>query len=309
MPQRRSFPAEVWVALGFAAVWAAGIFAGLPVNLPDGGSLRFVQRHYFSPLFLAGGVQLGVACLAAFCNARRKESDPFLMFKLLPFMVLVLFLHFNFKAWMPLVNATLHDDLYQRIDVAFAPVVSAFLAVRQWVASHVPWNVDPAYHTLFVGMFFVSTCVHGLLDTRQGQRELVLGLCLILLLGGMAYWVAPAEGPFLFRDGLNLASQQSQERMHGLFEQVRATGTIPGGYFASPPAAMPSLHIAHALVMTLYAARALRWLLVLYVPVLLWIVVESVASGWHYLIDLPVGALLAIFCMILARRLVRQTAG
>jgi hypothetical protein len=41
-------------------------------------------------------------------------------------------------------------------------------------------------------------------------------------------------------------------------------------------------------------------LLVFYVPVLFWIVIEAPASGWHYLVDLPAGALLAIVSFSLA---------
>jgi hypothetical protein len=295
------------VALLFTGLWAGGVLVGLPVNWPDAPSFDVVQRHYFSPLFVAALLQLLIAGVAGWWRRTNHDADPFLMLKRVPFVVLVLFLHFNFKAWMPLVNGRLHDGFYEGLDQSCAPLLRGFCALRQLIARHSPCDPDGAYHALFVYMFFVSLSVHALLGTTWRQRQLVLGLCLILLLGGIAYWIAPAEGPFLFRHGLNGASFQAQQHMHALFEQVRRTRQLPPGYFTCPPAAMPSLHIAHALFFTLFAAsgpRRVSWLGLLYLPVLLWLVLESVASGWHYLIDLPAGAVLALACLAVARRLV-----
>jgi hypothetical protein len=304
-PARRHFSAELWLVAAFAAVWAVGIILGLPGNFPDARGLRLAQRHYFGPLLLAAVLQLGVSVVAVRRNLRRGQTDPFVMLRLLPFMLLVLLLHFNFKAWMPLVNGRLYDDAYQGIDLRLAPVVDSFLAARTFVAAHAPFNVNPLYHGLFVGMFFLSTSVHALADTPRRQREFILGLCLILLLGGVGYWAAPAVGPFVHRQGLNPISVEVQRGMLAMFDHVRETRSLPPGYFAAPPAAMPSLHIGHALFMLLFAVRSARWLALLYVPVFGWFVVESVAAGWHYLIDLPVGAALAIFCLWLTPRLVR----
>lgn len=302
-PWTTSLTVEVWISLLFTLIWSTGVALGLPVNLPDADSWAFVQTHYFSPLLLACAIQVSLLYL----TGKRAGNDPLLMLKLLPFVVLVIFLHFNFKAWMPLVNPYSYDEHYQRLDDWAWPLRDGFLSIRQAIADKVTVDMNHAYHGLFVALFFLSISLHAILDTPRRQRQLILGLCLILLLGGVGYWVAPAVGPFLYREGVNPLSTDAQHHMLAMFHQVSASGQLPPGYFTAPLAAMPSLHIAHALFLTLFAARMLRCLLLLYLPVFLWIVVASVASGWHYLIDLPMGAALSLACFWLAARLLPQS--
>jgi len=293
---------ESWVATIFAGIWLLGVFLGFPVNVPDAGSLGFVLKHYFSPLFVAFALQVPVAYLAA----KNKKADPLLMLKLLPFMMLVVFFHFNFKAWMPLVNPALYDQTYQEIDELLWPVVGGLMAIRSAIAARLPVNADDFYHGLFVAMFFVSVGAHAVFDNTARQRQLILGVCLILLLGGVLYWVAPALGPFLYRSGSNEASIAAQDRMKIMFDFVAKTRRLPPGYFCSAPAAMPSLHVAHALFLTLFAARSLRWLLPFYLPILFWIIIESVTSGWHYLVDIPAGVVLTLLCYVAVRHLIAE---
>jgi hypothetical protein len=274
----------------FTAVFVIGLIAGLPINVPDGPSLHFAQYHYFAPLLIAFLFQLPVFWVAS----RKQDGDPFLLIRALPFVALVIFVHFNFKAWMPLVNGTSFDAVHQRVDESLWPVVAAFSWLRETIAGVLPFEVDRAYHSLFVGMFFVAFAAHAMTDTPLRQRQLVLGVCLILLVGGMMYWIAPALGPFLYREGLNEQSVQSQTYMLQMFHFLVSNHEIPPGYFAAPPAAMPSLHVAHALFFTLFAWESLRKLFWVFLPLLIWIILESVASGWHYVADLPVGAALAL---------------
>jgi hypothetical protein len=182
--------------------------------------------------------------------------------------------------------------------------------IRQFIANLAYFNLDFLYHHLFVAMFFISFSAHALFDKPLHQRQLVLGACLILLIGGISYWIAPAEGAFLYRNGVSNGSLFVQRSMHKAFVLVKSTGLLPPGYFSAPLAAMPSLHIAHALFFTWFAGRSCRWLLFLYIPALSWLVIESVYSGWHYLIDLPAGVLVCIISISLAIRWLpeRETA-
>jgi hypothetical protein len=296
----RRLPVEAKFAVVFSCIFLVGVAAGLPINLPDGPSLVFVQKHYFAPLLMALGLQVVVA----YFSGRRHQGDPYLLVKLAPFVALTIFLHFNFKAWMPLINPFCFDPFYQHVDDVFEPVLNALLWTRATIGDLSPVNLDSGYHTLFVGMFFVSVSAHALFDRPGRLRQLVLGMCLILLLGGVAYWVTPALGPFIYRDGVNELAREAQGYMLHQFLQLVATGEIPPGYFIAAPAAMPSLHIAHSLFLTAFAWRSLRWLAILYIPIFLWIMLGSVGTAWHYLADLPAGALLAIYCLRLVRRLV-----
>jgi hypothetical protein len=299
---RLRLPVEVWVGGLFSSVWLVGVLIGLPISWPDLGNAPLLQIHFFAPLALGALLQLIVARIQRHqpTTATCQQADRWLMIKLFPLLALSVFLYFNFKAWMPLVNPRLYDEQFQRIDLLLAPLLDSMIMVRQAIAAHVPVRVDDWYLLLYLGIFLVSLGTHSVIDPPVRQRQLMLGLCLNLLLGGVAYWIAPAQGPFLYRAGVNVDVQPLQHYMLAVFQQVRATGELPLGYFVAPLGALPSLHVAHSLFFTLWAARSARRLLVFYVPVLFWIVIEAPASGWHYLVDLPAGALLAIVSFSLA---------
>ncbi len=305
-------PVEYRVALLFTAVWLGGVAAGLPVSVPSRDNVQGLEVHFFWPLAIAAGLQLALTLGLVAAGRRRPGRAPWraatTMVQLVPLVALCVFLYFNFKAWTPFVNPVLHDRTYQRLDEVMAPVLGALVAVREAVAAAVPLAVDDWYGWLFFAMFFVSLGVHGLVDSPHRQRQLVLGLCLNLCVGGLSYWVAPAVGPFLFRDGVNETVLEFQHGWYAAYSEVRATGAFPEGYFSVPLGAMPSLHVAHSLLFVLFAARSARWLLAAYVPVFAWIVVEAPASGWHYLVDLPAGVAVALLSWALATRLVREPA-
>ncbi|MFN2400269.1 MAG: phosphatase PAP2 family protein [Gemmatimonadaceae bacterium] len=302
------FPPEAWLCAAFGVLWTGGVAVGLPVSIPDRSGFAFVTLHYLHPLLLASAIQLALALVVRHNGGLTKSpGNPYLMAKLLPVLAIAVFIHFNFKAWMPLVSHRLYDPIYQRMDIAAAPVVTFFHVVRGTIASLLPMNVDAGYSGLFLGMFVVSVVVHSVVDSSDGQRRLILGICMILLVGGLAYWIAPAVGPFIYKPGVSALASAQQETMYREFRYVQERGSLPEGYFAMPLAAMPSLHISHALFLTLSAAVASRWLLIVYVPVLLWITIESVASGWHYLVDLPVGIALALLCLAAVKACIPST--
>jgi len=96
------------------------------------------------------------------------------MAKLFPFVIVSVFFYFNFKAWMPLVNSRLYDPQLQALDELAAPVLTGFITTRQWIAVALPFEVDSWYIKLYFGMFFLSMSIHGVLDTPQHQRHLVV---------------------------------------------------------------------------------------------------------------------------------------
>lgn len=298
-------PIEFRIALVFSGMWLVGVMANLPISIPRRGNAISLELQFAGPVFLAALFQLLLTPLLVARRWRRSGRDAFIMVKLSPLIALSVFLYYNFKAWMPFVNPRLYDAEFYYLDQLAAPLLTSFFSAREAVANNGQYNVDIWYSVCFVTMFFLSLAMHAVLDTPQHQRQLVLGMCLILLFGGVSYWVTPAEGPFLYRDGPNAVARKSQEVMHLLFQEVRVTRELPPGYFTSPLGAMPSLHVAFALFFTLWAARSVRALLIPYGPILLWTVIEAAVSGWHYLIDLPAGALLAVGCYALAIRCLR----
>ena len=284
---RQRVPLDVGIVAPFVAVWVVGLGQGLPLNMPTGHDLLFVFRHYLKPLVFAAGLQ-------AVLYLWKRESRYLIALRLLPFLLASVLIHFQFKAWVGLAPR-FYDPLLMSSDRALAPVVELFARIRNAIVPYFGTGSDIAYHATFVLMFYISILLHSLLDDSRGQRRLIIGAGLILLLGGVTYWLLPSVGPFLYRGAGNPFADGLQRGMLEGLAQLRATGSVPRGYFSAPLAAMPSLHIAHALFLTLCAlgARRLFWLAGIYLPILLFLVVEASASGWHYLVDLPAGALLA----------------
>jgi hypothetical protein len=293
----------VWVVGSFAVFWLAGLLF-FPINLPDRGAFVFAQDHYFAGFEIAVAVQLAGVGWIAWRRRTVSIRAPALTLGLLATTASALFLHFNFKAWMPFVNPEVYDPGFARLDGAVAPVIHFIKVIRAWLAAIAPVDVNPLYHRAFVAMFFVSLFLHSLFDRESQFRRLVMTVNLILLGGGVSYWLFPAIGPFLYAPGLNAIASEAQGAMLAGLRAALATGTLPDGYFGTPPAAMPSLHIAHSVVLALFAWRLSKLLGIVYVPIVAWMFIEAVASGFHYLIDLPAGVLLAWFCYRCAVRLV-----
>jgi hypothetical protein len=302
----QALPPELIVAALALALLGTGIAFGLPILLPDLASLGFVERHYFRPLVLAVVAQTLVLTVRGARRSGREIIRAFgTAFVLVPVTILV---HFNLKGWMPLVHASLFDQGLQFSDYGFG-VVPGVVALRHALAAPLVArgvDVDALYHGAFVAMFFAAFAAHALFDSACGFRRLVLAVCLVLLLGGLAYWIVPAKGPFIFRTGESLAAQSAQNAMQAQFDEFTRTGVPPRGYFVAPLAAMPSLHAAHAWLFTHFAFRRLRWLFWPFALVFAWILVEAIASGWHYLLDLPAGIALAAGCAWLSRRLLPE---
>ena len=93
------------------------------------------------------------------------------------------------------------------------------------------------------------------------------------------------------------------------FSQVQREGAdwvsrFGSVYFTASLAAMPSLHVAHATVITWSIFQARLWVVLpLFGFLWFWILIESVASRWHYLVDAPAGLAVAAISIWLAHRL------
>jgi hypothetical protein len=55
---------------------------------------------------------------------------------------------------------------------------------------------------------------------------------------------------------------------------------------------MPSLHMSHAFVFLYFSFKYVKWLIPFVILSLMWFFMDSMALGWHYLIDIPFGLLL-----------------
>lgn len=184
---------------------------------------------------------------------------------------------------------------------------------HRWVAaifsSHPNWVrvMDRTYFAIFEHMA-VGTCfLLGLGDARERGRYLG-ALCLSYAIGAPLYLCMPAAGPAYF-DPSSYAFLRQQPLVVNyvqavLFEntaainEARATSIQTWGYIAC----MPSLHMAHELVMLYFARRSL----IFFTGTLVFFVmtaVSVVALGWHYPTDILTGMALGAVSIVISHYL------
>ena len=153
---------EIIVLAGFIVLWLSlVIFFKMPIILPTYYKAHEFSIEYIFPLLMAIIIQ--VVLLLTFILL--KKSPSWLSFKkiifsilYIPFIFAVLFLHFNFKSWMPLIHPGTYDSVYYRID-NLTPIAAFFSSVGKLLDIHKNCNF------LYFYLFFFVNCKCKL-DTR-----------------------------------------------------------------------------------------------------------------------------------------------
>lgn len=303
------------VFLGFAAATLAmALLFGLSFVAPTESVSRAIGVHYAVP-FAVGVAGYAIVQLVLKLSGSVpastedwRQAVSFDGFYLLLF-VLVIYLHFHIKMWMPIINPHLYDAEYFAIDQGLGGLLGAFGAVRGAVAVVIP-AVDAWYQAGFLAMFALSLWFHAA-GHRRWHHHNMIALLLVEMTGAFCYLIAPAVGPFVFEQGPNAMATVAQYGMLASFKQVQLSGAAwladhGGDYFTGPPAAMPSLHIAGAWIMTYYTVKARSLVAPVMLLLLGWIAIESVVARWHYIVDLPAGLALAALIILITNRVCRD---
>ena len=253
------------------------------------------------PIVLGFFSYVGMVVVASFSKQGQKTRAPLLRvagndLALLVIFIVVSYFHFNLKMWVPLINPALFDAEFMASDEAFRWLVDATTWISVFVHDLYPGEVR-IYQTLFLAMFILSFCN---LAARRDEYypQFTVGILLVLSLGCFSYLIMPALGPFIFEAGAQELSSGSQGHMYNAYQSVQEHGVEwvnrwGGGYFTGSLAAMPSLHVAHATVMTYYMFKSRALLYPLFLIFWLWIFIESIALRWHYVVDDIAGLVLA----------------
>lgn len=146
----------------------------------------------------------------------------------------------------PLANAHSYDGLYFVVDQMMQGYVDWSGQFAKILSMGGKCNLAVLYNKSFILMFFISYFYHITYDTYDNYRKLVMGMCLILLVGGVSYWFFPVVGPFTFYPAQMTVFSPIQNNMFSLYTFVTCGQGMPIGYFTNAPAAMPSLHVAHS---------------------------------------------------------------
>lgn len=311
-----ALPESLGVAIAVVAIFSLTILTfaaayGAPLTLPR--ERMSIALGYSAVVPVAGAMVLYVALRLGRRLMRRSVRDEAPLLRLLAtdltlmgLFILATYFHFSFKTWVQVINPNLYDEQYFAVDQALRPVIDGLYWVRAHVLTAVP-NTDAWYQAAYLLMFITGFC--ALAVTRHPvYPRFCVAVLIGTSLGALSYLPAPALGPFLYEEGANLRATEAQAGMLWAHQQVKQHGMAwiaeaGPAYFTGALAAMPSLHMSHALAMTWFIIQARSSLRSLFVIICLWVVVESVASRWHYLIDLPAGALLAALVIWLTTRL------
>lgn len=286
------------------SVLSVSYFKDLPLVFPSPKGAAFVGMHYIYPLLAVAILAPGVAC--------RVGVDGNVFFRSIVramiCYVAILYAHFMFKLWIPHLNSSNYDALFWGMDQKAHWLVDAFVAIRIDVFGFISYSAN-FYMLGFVAMFYIGL-IWQIRKAPAHARELMVACMLMQILGTIGYLLAPAVGPFRFEDGVNPIITQQQASMMDFYRQSVAHGAgwlqaNGSASFTAGLAAMPSLHVAGASLFFLNARRHAPGLSALFGFILTYIVVTSVASRWHYLIDLPFGLVVAWLSLAGAERLVR----
>ncbi len=180
--------------------------------------------------------------------------------------------------------------------------------VVQW-ATNFSWSgalFDEVYFMLFQHMAVASIFLSAR-GLRRERAKLWSSICICYLLGGPAYYLLPALGPAYFEpetfSELSLKGTVTRNILEVLRNNTEAMrsgqeiGITPYSFIAC----MPSLHMAHELVMLWYSRFSRPFLALSFLFTILTSLAVMVL-GWHYFVDILGGALLALLSVFLVER-------
>lgn len=308
----RPFPHEVAAALFVVA----GIVAleRLPVTYPREALLlaSSLPMSWFAGLTLAA--VLGREAVRR--RAGRPAAVPLrveVVFLLRTAAVLlpVLSVHFLLKSFVWLMNPRTWDALLWDVDRAVHLGLSpSLLATAAFAEPAFLRVLDVLYSGGYFALIVVSVPVFLVFPRLEVRMAFVAAYAAIWMAGSVLYVAFPSWGPVfvvpqLFADVLrDMPSTVSVQRtLFGELSSLVNAPLAPRTVRFGSVAAFPSLHLAVVTVFAVASRRVSpRWFLGNLVVVFV-MLVGSVVTGYHYLVDGWAGILLALGACALGRRL------
>lgn len=177
--------------------------------------------------------------------------------------------------------------------------------------------VNVAYHWWFFLMYFLLLFACFTKLNRQAAYTFMIATVLVWFLGGnVIATLFSSAGPAYFErlglgsDFVELTGALKEYNEVGFIWALNVHELLWDGYVADGRvngiSAMPSMHVASTVLMTLYAFTLGRWAGRAMVVVLAVIMIGSVMLAWHYAVDSYIGALIAVVGWKLAGWMVRR---
>ncbi len=222
--------------------------------------------------------------------------------------------YFWIKLMMPILNQRLFDPQLWEIDRAmFFGLSPNILFLNLFSQKNVLVAIDWSYARIFFASMTVAFAFFLSAPSRRLRAAFMTGNVFMWITGAWMYVAVPALGPafrfpevwFAYSDSLRL----SQHFQHVLFQNLRRViqlgqpGVDQGPQLMFGIAAFPSLHVAFQTFAFLWMRRLWVYGQIVFGVFMLIIVIGSVVTGWHYLIDAVAGVVLAAAAYLLGTRL------
>lgn len=298
--ERRKFFAEEKTTLAFLAV------SFLACALFGVDYFKNADEYLFFFFGMLISTFLGVTLLGWMVF---KTQNPFTRENTLTIarMIIALFLGFyafsHMKVLIPLVNSANYDDLFSQMDKFLFFGHSPTLLLLNIKSAFFAKLMSLSYAS-FYAAFPVSFAAAFLSRNTIEMRRLVLGIILICLFGLTIFYLFPSLGPLFYTPELFAEIPNKWQKI--LWDGHLAIQANRSNFTASPflgIAALPSLHGAHALFLVLIAHKYHRKLFYAYLPWITLLYISTVYLGWHYVVDLMVGAVIAFICLKMTLRM------
>lgn len=209
--------------------------------------------------------------------------------------------HFFLKMLALVWRPEKYDAVYAQADAHMEPVMRLF----KWLANIPPFNNGGHdYQFMYLALFWIAPIVTYLLS----YRVFVLCMTMILfnlLLGSLAYLIAPAYGPFVLEAPYTDIFRTVLAQMKEFSTAIEVSGgkDINPDFYWGALAAMPSLHVSQATCILWAMLRmppSLTKIIFVIFSVwsLVYITVWAPLTGYHYLVDVIAGFAIAGLCIV-----------
>ncbi len=223
------------------------------------------------------------------------------------------------KLAIPILHPRLFDQELWNIDQAifFGHSPSVFL-VDLFSAPAALRSVDWSYANVFYASLLVAGVFFASSPDRKVRVSFINSNIAMWLIGAWLYVSVPALGPaFRFPEvWLPLSAyftntQQMQRTLVANYTTLLGyrRGVIRPVNILFGIAAFPSLHVAFEVLVLLWMRRLWRYGEIVFGIFTVLIVIGSMVTGWHYLVDGIAGAILAAICFVSATRQYGAGAG
>ena len=186
---------------------------------------------------------------------------------------------------------------FPRIDPALARWDAALgwntIEVLRWIAERPALRsfLNFCYNTTEMQLVvapFVAAYAH---DKRR-LRVFIYGIVYSSIVGSLIYYFFPSSGPAgIFESQDFLAVQRLTHLKYEQVHNFQPVTTLLGGLIA-----FPSFHVAWSVLAT-YAALPRKNIFIGLAVLNVLVISSTVLLGWHYLVDVPAGILLAVVCL------------